>query len=308
MAETAIDRASRALDLVPYILAHEGISLEELAQEFDSSVVGITKDLNLLFVCGLPGYTPLELIDLSFEDGIVTILDPQVLNAPRKFTSHEITSLLLSLELLCGTHPADSVIGARILDLQRRLAALLKSENAKVVTMPNRYSPEMIANVNLVHEAIREGAAIRCNYISASSDTLGRREIIPRMISALDEHLYLMGYSIDKGEDRTYRLDRISNLEKFSPGDLAILEPRPVNVFKVLLEVSPLAINFIESHSTIIEDREATPAGNLIRVAVADTEWILREVMKYAGEIRILEPANLTKELSERAQKALSLY
>ena len=37
MSESALDRTARALDLVPYLLEHQGISISELAQVFGVS-------------------------------------------------------------------------------------------------------------------------------------------------------------------------------------------------------------------------------------------------------------------------------
>ena len=89
MVENAALRAIRLLDLVPYIVSHPGISIAELAREFSISRDEVLKDLNLLFLCGLPGYTPLELIDISFDEESVVIRDPQNLAAPRNLNESE---------------------------------------------------------------------------------------------------------------------------------------------------------------------------------------------------------------------------
>ena len=66
----ALMRTKRSLDLIPFILEHQGITMEELAKKFNVSKDVLFEDLNMLFCCGLPGYTPLELIDMSFDDEI----------------------------------------------------------------------------------------------------------------------------------------------------------------------------------------------------------------------------------------------
>ena len=77
MNESAVDRVTRVLDLVPFILENPGIEVSVLAAKFSISEKQILADLELIFMCGLPGYTPYELIDLAFEDGVVTVIDPQ---------------------------------------------------------------------------------------------------------------------------------------------------------------------------------------------------------------------------------------
>jgi hypothetical protein len=78
-----LERTARLLDLVPYISSHQGISLKDLAQIFRVDQGQMTSDLTTLWMCGLPGYTPLELMDLDFESGFVTIHNAETLSKPR---------------------------------------------------------------------------------------------------------------------------------------------------------------------------------------------------------------------------------
>ena len=59
MVETALERTSRALDLIPFVATNPGMTIEELAAKFESTPSQIFKDLEMLFMCGLPGYSHL---------------------------------------------------------------------------------------------------------------------------------------------------------------------------------------------------------------------------------------------------------
>ena len=48
MAESALNRVARALDLVPYVTENPGIAIEELAHKFQVSTQQIVKDLELI--------------------------------------------------------------------------------------------------------------------------------------------------------------------------------------------------------------------------------------------------------------------
>jgi len=89
-------RTARLLDLVPYLHANQGISLDELAEDFGVSTSQIQSDLTTLWMCGLPGYTPLELMDLEFDSGFVTIRNAKTLSRPRTLC----TQITLHQELL----------------------------------------------------------------------------------------------------------------------------------------------------------------------------------------------------------------
>ena len=50
LQSSPIAKAARLLDLVPYISTHQGISVKDLAQEFDVSTTELLDDLNTLDV------------------------------------------------------------------------------------------------------------------------------------------------------------------------------------------------------------------------------------------------------------------
>ena len=97
---SGLERTERLLDLVPYLATHQGIPLEELAREFSISPSQLTEDLTTLWMCGLPGYTALELMDLSFDNGFVSISNAETLANPRVLNRDEVLALILGLESL----------------------------------------------------------------------------------------------------------------------------------------------------------------------------------------------------------------
>ena len=114
----------RILDLIPFIFTHQGISIRELAEKFNASEKEIYQDLDMLLDCGLPGHTPLEDIDVIFEDGFVYIRNAEQLQNPRTLTQAEIAALIMGLELL------DSGTNQQLADLRHKLANLLKTNVA----------------------------------------------------------------------------------------------------------------------------------------------------------------------------------
>ena len=105
------------------IFGEAGIQIGELADKFNTSEKQIIQDLELIFLCGLPGYTPYELIDLTYEDGVVTIIEPQLLDKPRKFSETEGVVITLGLSLIKES-TADS---AAVKAIDRLLDKLCKS-------------------------------------------------------------------------------------------------------------------------------------------------------------------------------------
>ncbi|MCL9762327.1 YafY family protein [Frankia sp. AiPa1] len=96
----ATERLSRLLDLVPWLRAHPGVSSRVAAEAFGITERQLRNDLDLLFVCGLPGGAPGDLIDLSYSGDQITVADPQTLDRPLRLSVDEATALLVAARAL----------------------------------------------------------------------------------------------------------------------------------------------------------------------------------------------------------------
>ena len=135
--QTSLSRTARLLDLVPYVASHQGIEIATLAKHFNVSQDQMIADLTTLWMCGLPGYTHLELMDLSFESGFVTIHNAQTLSNPRSLNSEETIALLLGLDLVIQSLPTDR---SDLRDLATSLVEKLSmriSITAKLTAVPS---------------------------------------------------------------------------------------------------------------------------------------------------------------------------
>ena len=151
MVENAALRAIRLLDLVPYIVSHPGISIAELAREFSISRDEVLKDLNLLFLCGLPGYTPLELIDISFDEESVVIRDPQNLAAPRNLNESEALIARIALAALEESAPKSSAAYPEIDEMGGVVAGIHKGYfRRQIAEASYRFGQEMEAGDRMI--------------------------------------------------------------------------------------------------------------------------------------------------------------
>ncbi|WP_332838964.1 helix-turn-helix transcriptional regulator [Nocardia bovistercoris] len=90
-------RLSRLLNMIPYFIAHPGISAAEAAADLGVSAKQLMSDLNQLWMCGLPGYGPGDLIDLSFSEESIEVTFSAGIDRPLRLTSTEATALLVAL-------------------------------------------------------------------------------------------------------------------------------------------------------------------------------------------------------------------
>lgn len=91
-AGTSTEQLRRLLMLVPYALSHD-VRVSEVAAHFGLTEKQVLKDLSLLWMCGLPGYTPGDLIDVDVEaaaeTGEIIISNADTLAAPLRLTADE---------------------------------------------------------------------------------------------------------------------------------------------------------------------------------------------------------------------------
>lgn len=304
MSESALDRTARALDLVPYLLEHQGISIAELAQVFGVSEKQINDDLILIHMCGLPGYTPLELIEMYYEDGYVTVSDPQSLKKPRSMNSSEITSLLVSLDLLKSVR-SDS-ISDEIEALKNKLKSSLTFENPYVVVVDSKNS-EMVEKIEA---AIAKGNALNIVYLSGQKDETTKRLILPLEIYQANNNTYLNAWCQTSMGDRTFRVDRVLSLET-SNGSAINYTPasqqHKSGFSNVKLVVSKEARHFIEENRAIIESVED---GEVFQVMLhpIDVEWLIRTILGFGSGIQVVAPKALATDIQDRARAIRALY
>src|SRR4051794_41738166 len=97
------DRLSRLLNLVPYLLARPGIAVAEAAADLGVTERQLREDLELLWVCGLPGYGPGDLIDMALDGDRVTITYDAGIDRPLRLNRDEALALVVALRLLAET-------------------------------------------------------------------------------------------------------------------------------------------------------------------------------------------------------------
>src|SRR5947209_16031032 len=102
-AAASADRLGRLLNLVPYLQARPGIRVAEAARDLGITERQLREDLELLWVCGLPGYGPGDLIDMAIDGDQVTITYDAGIDRPLRLTPDEALALVVALRALAGT-------------------------------------------------------------------------------------------------------------------------------------------------------------------------------------------------------------
>jgi len=303
MVENAALRAIRLLDLVPYIVAHPGISITELAKEFSITRDEVLKDLNLLFLCGLPGYTPLELIDISFDEESVVIRDPQNLAAPRNLNESEALIARIALAALEESTPRTSSAYLQIVALREKIAkAFSSSIPASAITFT---LDKERATLEAIEAAIMQELDLEITYNNVTKDSSSRRSITPISIIAEDKRTLVSAYCHSAKALRTFNLAQISEVStkaRIVRADLERLEDSRGSSAEVIIKSEDSS--FLSENASSLKEL----SKSCYQIDIFQPEWIVRSVLAGADSIELAKPHELRAEIAERANRALLAY
>jgi proteasome accessory factor C len=303
MVENAALRAIRLLDLVPYIVAHPGISITELAKEFSISRNEVLKDLNLLFLCGLPGYTPLELIDISFDEESVVIRDPQNLAAPRNLNESEALIARIALAALEESTPKTSAAYLQIIALREKIAeAFSSSIPASAITFT---LDKERATLEAIESAIKQELDLEMTYNNVTKDSSSKRSITPISIIAEDKRTLVSAYCHSAKALRTFNLAQISEVstkERSTRTDLERLEDSRGSSAEVIIKSEDS--RFLSENASSLKEL----SKSCYQIDIFQPEWIVRSVLAGADSLELAKPLELRAEIAERANRALLAY
>lgn len=292
-------RTARLLDLVPYLNTHQGISIEELADRFEVTSTQITSDLTTLWMCGLPGYTPLELMDLDFDSGFVTIRNAETLSKPRHISFDEGIALLIGLDLLSSSIPEDRK------DLIAHLDTLKEKISSKfrapvIVKADPKISPTILEKIS---SALGSRSVVEIEYHSLYKDEVTTRSIQPIEIIQESGNQYVRGYCFTAQALRDFRIDRISAIGPSTTDPVQNLQQ--TNPEKIEYEVA-----FHEPTRDVIE-RFGIDFDNISSASIQRSfskQWIERSIMASGGHVELVTPQNLRSSLRSKAQLILDRY
>ena len=302
MVDNAASRALRTMDLIPYILENPGISIGKLAKQFSVSEKQVESDLQLIFMCGLPGYTPYELIDLIFEDGVVSIIDPQVLDKPRRFTKSELVVIILGLQLLSELSASDATRLGKLQLLSNKIMKLGGS-NSVVIAPSSSKSPY----VEVITRAITDKKSLTIQYQSLVKDEISVRSIIPHSLFLMNGNLYLSALDLKAKSDRTFKVELIKDCEIGNEiSNQAVTQDS--SALEVVLDVQRVYRNFIERNSSIITSVEKQKNSFRVHLKLNNLEWLKRSILSNSPGIKVISPPSLAQEVAELAASLLASY
>ena len=305
-------RLVRLLNMVPYFTANPGISAAEAAADLGVSTRQLMADLNQLWMCGLPGYGPGDLIDLSFSEESIEVTFSAGMDRPLRLTSPEATAVLVALRALL------EVPG--VVDPQAARSAIAKIESAAVGHPAMPVEPGSVENpaVAAVRDAVRRRRALAIDYYSASRDTASRRMVDPIRIVLVGDQSYLEAWCRAAEGVRLFRFDRIDAAEVLdepsAPPPPAVEAEPDTSLFDAdpslpaaTLRIGPAA-TWMFDYFPMRLLRELPDGSCEAAMTYASEEWMARVVLGFGAAVQVLTPETLANRVRRNAAAALEVY
>ena len=298
---TAPDRMRRVLAVVPWIVANPGRPVAEVAARFGLSEKELLDDLGVVYMIGLPPYSPDALVDVEVDDeGRVTIRLADFFSRPLRLTPGQGLALLASSDGLLSI-PGTDPDGALARALAKLGAALgVDSENASdpiEVHLGTAEAPVL----DELRTAARAGTEVEIDYYSFNRDAKTTRAIAPWRVFADAGHWYVHAWCHRAEGERIFRVDRIERLGDLErpasvrPDDGAedqgIFHPRDGDP-RVVLELEPEAAWVVGTYpcEEVIEGDGGVLTATLVVTAVP---WLERLLVRLGPQARVVGSSGL---------------
>jgi proteasome accessory factor C len=315
---TSQAQVRRLLSLVPYLREHDGAVLTEVAQTFGISESTLREDLNVLWMCGLPGLAPGDLIDIDMDavegEGVIHLSNADYLPRPLRLSADEALALVLGLRTLreiAGPGERDAVDRA-LKKLGAAAGDLSVTDQATVRVTAAREGIQA-----RITDGLQRRKRLDLTYDVASRAETTRRMVDPLRVFVLEGYGYLEAWCYSALALRTFRLDRIAAVEVTDVD----VEPREIELRDltsgwfdrlrdsplVTLELQPWAAWVAEYYPT--ETVSRTEDGHLVvALRVTDPAWLRGLLLRLCGGARVLAPPGAGDSAAEAAQEALDQY
>jgi proteasome accessory factor C len=315
---TSQAQVRRLLSLVPYLREHDGVAMTEVAAAFGITVKTLREDLSVLWMCGMPGLTPGDLIDIDMDavdgEGVIHLSNADYLTRPLRLAADEALALVLALRSLreiAGPGKRDAVDRA-LKKLEAAAGNPTATDQATVAVTAAR--DDIQARVN---DGLQRGLRLDLTYDVASRAETTRRMVDPLRVFVLEGYGYLEAWCYSASALRTFRLDRIAavevtdtpvaahdvRLKDLSTGWFEALKDSPL----VTLELTAWASWVAEYYPT--EAVTTGPDGSLtVSLRVTDPAWLRSLLLRLRGGARVVSPEGAGDSAAAMAREALDQY
>ncbi|HEY7892657.1 MAG TPA: WYL domain-containing protein [Solirubrobacteraceae bacterium] len=284
----------------------ERLKITEICEQLQLSEDELREDISVLNVVNFGGGSYVLYAEVHDEEGEIEV-DPEPysdnFDRPARLLPVEAKALVAAIDLIGEHIPEGSLTSAR----EKIVAALGEDPMDQGLHVAHARSEDGDVAPQLT-QAISERRLVELDYYKENEDEFSLRCVEPYALTNGREGWYLASFDPQKGEMRHFRLDRIRDAkltdERFEPrpevdpaaevdGWLRTGEVQASRTAR--LWISPERARWAREQRRVIEER--ADGSIVVELGFAGVEWLVREVLKEAGDAVILEPQDAREAL-----------
>ena len=297
----------RLIQIVFLLLRHENITAKQLAEELCVSTRTIYRDINILSVAGIP------ITSQKGFGGGLSLLQGFSLDKSY-FTQEEQNNIVQALQILKSSNYPDA-------DKSLNKVAGLFSHNLQSEWLEIDFSywgsPEKERNnITALERAIINKYVITFTYFNAEL-TVTHQTVEPLKLVFKSHSWYLVAYSENKKDIRTFKMSRIRELQitnqlfdRELPKDFSITP-----VYKEEYNTPVFILHFSEKIAYKVYDEfqekyiKKLDDGTLeVTFRYQLSDWTFLYLLSFGEYVEIIEPVEARNILKEKAKKIFSMY
>lgn len=300
------ERVQGLLLMLPWLVERKRVKIDDMARTFGLDRDTLISDLTMSTFCGMPPYSPLELIEIYFDDDEIWIEIPRIFTRPLRLSVEEAFTLKAVGEA------AMSVMGASSSSLASALAKLpdLADEDALVVRQPSDPKLAELGDCAASREVVEIG------YFTPVSGERTNREIVPMRLWVDGDHWYCDALDFASGEHRLFRLDRIESMARtgrhVDESTLPALPDEPgfnwsADAADVTLRLAPGAHWVAERYPNRGVKKVSADVIE-VTLPVANTDWLGRLLVRAGSDATVVSPKTYATLGADTARRIRSRY
>jgi predicted DNA-binding transcriptional regulator YafY len=275
------------------------VKIAEVCERLQLSEEELREDVNVLNVVNFGGGSYVLYAEIKEQEGEIEV-DPQPysdnFDRPARLLPVEAKALVAAIDLIGEHLPEGSLTSAR-----EKIVAALGEDPMEQGLQVAHAGGDDSAVARVVSTAIVERRIIELEYYKENEDQIVQRRVEPYALTNGREGWYVASFDPDRGAMRHFRLDRIKSVdvteECFDPrpevdpaaevdGWLRTGEVETSRAARVL--VFPDRARWAREARRVVEERG--DGSVVVELSFAGTDWLVREILKEAGDAAVLEP------------------
>jgi proteasome accessory factor BC len=317
-AEVAIrpERFARLVTLASILIQAgrrgERVKIADVCERLQLSDEELREDINVLNVVNFGGGSYVLYAEILEDEGEIDI-DPEPysdnFDRPARLLPVEAKALIAAIDLVGEHIPEGSLASAR----EKIVAALGQDPMEQGLQVAHATSDDSDV-ARTISRAIVEHRLIELDYYKENEDEFSLRRVEPYALTNGREGWYVASFDPDKQEMRHFRLDRIRRAEVCKQ----TFEPRPevdpaaevdgwmrtgeVQASRTArVWISPERARWAREQRRVSE--ELVDGAIVVELSFAGTDWLVREVLKEAGDAAVLEPEDAREAVLSAVQR-----